>query len=262
MTFPIHAQGISRRYGKTLALRRLDLTVKPGEIVALLGPNGAGKTTTLKILSGILEPTEGEVRIAGHDLFRDAMEAKRQIAYLPDRPHLYERLTAWEFLKFVASLWNLPRYSWEPTAKATMERLFLGEEVDDLIENYSYGMRQKVVFAAGLIHAPRVWILDEPMSGLDPRAAMEMGKILREEAARGCGIFLSTHTLDLAVRFADRLLILDDGRVVAEGSFKELQDHARQIQIREGLPPSEGEQSIEEVFLHFTRGEATAPKIG
>lgn len=256
MSHPVKASGIARRFGRAWALRALDLDVAPGEIVALLGPNGAGKTTTLRILTGLLAPTEGEVRIAGHDLFRDGIAAKRLIGYVPDRPHLYERLTAWEYLRFVAALWRLPKGSWEETARTALARFRLEEEANELLETFSYGMRQKVVFTAGLIHAPKAWILDEPMSGLDPRSAREMGAMLKEEAARGAGILLSTHTLDLAVRLADRLVILDEGAKVAEGTLDELREAADEIHAKaEGAASGTG-TSLEEVFLRLTAASA------
>lgn len=229
-------------YGTHRALAGLDLVVPPGEIYGLLGPNGAGKTTTLKLLVGLLQPQTGEARVAGHDLAGASQAARRAVAYVPDKPFLYERLTAWEYLELVAGLWELAdEAAWRRRAQAELERFGLAENGEDLLESYSLGMRQKMLIIAGLIHEPSVWILDEPMSGLDPRSCRMMRDLLQAEAARGAAVLLSTHTLDTAERLCHRVGIIDHGRLVAEGTLADLQK----------LAGSECGR-LEELFLELT----------
>lgn len=234
----IEARGFSFHYGEFRAVHNLTFTVASGEIVGLLGPNGAGKTTTIKSLVGLLHPRAGEISVAGHDIARRSTEAKRVIAYVPDKPHLYELLSAWEYLEFVAGLWEIE--DWQETAERELRRFDLYDVRDNLLESYSQGMRQKILLISGLIHRPRVWVLDEPMSGLDPRAARMVRDVLRAEATNGAAILLSTHTLDIAERMCDRVIIIDRGEKIAEGTTAALR--------REG-------ERLEDIFMRLT--EAT-----
>lgn len=235
----IEISKLTMSYGTRRAVDALDLTVRAGEVVALLGPNGAGKTTTLSTLSGLLRPQSGVVRISGADVILNPRRARAATAYIPDKPHLYELLTAWEYLEFVAGLWDLPpKGSWRAEVERRLVELGIFQIRHDLIESFSHGMRQKLLLVAGLLHDPDVWILDEPMSGLDPRAARQMQDILRSEATRGAAVLLSTHILDVAERMCDRIAILDHGKKVAEGTIEELRHRQ--------------DERLEDLFLRLT----------
>jgi len=238
---PLEMVGITHRYGALLAVDQLDFTVRPGEILGFLGPNGAGKTTTLRIAAGLLAPTAGEVRIGGASLHREAMTARARFGFVPDKPALYERLTALEFLEFVGALYHVPAREGEARARSILERLELDTGSDLTADAYSLGMRQKLSIAAALLHDPPLVMLDEPLGGLDPRGARALKDLLRERAARGLGVLVSTHLLDVAERLCDRVLILDHGRKRTEGTLAEL---------RAGT-----NASLEDVFLALTRGE-------
>ena len=245
---PLRAQGLVRRYGRHVAVDGLDLTVPPGGILGFLGPNGAGKTTTLRVCAGLLAPHGGTIEIAGVSLARDPRGARRRMGFVPDRPFLYERLNALEFLEFVGALYDVPRRTARARAEALLARLELGDAAHAYIESYSLGMRQKVAVAAALLHEPALVLLDEPLQGLDPRAARALKDLLRERAASGAGVLVSTHLLDVAERLCDRVLILHHGRKVAEGTLDELR--------RQGAPRAEDprmEASLEDVFLALTR---------
>lgn len=238
----INCRSISFSYGSHRALDSLSLDIPSGEIYGLLGPNGAGKTTTIKILVGLLRAGSGSASLCGFDLASDSREAKGLCAYIPDKPHLYERLTAWEYLDFVAGLWGLPDSGgWRETAHRELANWGLAEVGDHLVESYSQGMRQKLLLIAGMIHDPRVWILDEPMSGLDPKSCRMLRDLLIGMASRGAAILLSTHTLDLAERLCHRVGILDGGRLVSEGTLDELRARASSTDAR-----------LEEIFLMTT----------
>jgi ABC-2 type transport system ATP-binding protein len=236
----IHAQGLTKRFGETLAVDALDLAIPPGEIFAFLGPNGAGKTTTIKMMTGLLRPTAGEVAIGGHDIQQAHVEAKALLGYIPDHPYLYEKLTGRDFVHFVGDLHRLPR----PEQTARMEewfRLFsLTQAADQLIENYSHGMRQKLVFTAALLHCPRVIVVDEPMVGLDPKSARIIKRLLRREAERGASVFLSTHQLSVAEEVADRIGIIDRGHLIFLGTLEELRRETH------------GAGTLEDLFLKLT----------
>ncbi|RMH59080.1 MAG: ABC transporter ATP-binding protein [Candidatus Hydrogenedentota bacterium] len=242
------------RYGDTVAVNRLSFTIRRGEIFGLLGPNGAGKTTTLKILGGLLQLQEGAVEAFGFSLEKAPREIKRITAFLPDRPHVYERLTAWEYLAFVASLWNLPENGrWRETARSLLRRLELENDANRLLESFSQGMRQKLMLIAGFIHEPKLWILDEPLTALDPRSARFVRSLLRSEAEKGSCILLSTHILDTAERFCDRIAILDHGSLVAEGTVAELLD-------RSDAAGKKGAPCLEDAFLRLVPQEDTSVK--
>ena len=239
---PLEILGITHRYGSLTAVEALDFTVRAGEILGFLGPNGAGKTTTLRIAAGLLKPTAGEVRIAGASLFAEPMAARAGFGFVPDRPALSERLTAIEFLEFVAALYRVPPETGEPRARALLDHLELDAGSPLTADAFSLGMRQKLSIAAALLHDPPLLMLDEPLGGLDPRGARALKDLLRERAARGFGVLVSTHLLDVAERLCDRVLILDHGRKRTEGTLAEL---------REGKES----RSLEDVFLELTREE-------
>lgn len=231
---------VSKKYGNKLAVDDLDLTIDTGELFAFLGPNGAGKTTTIKMLCGLLFPTSGSIRIAGHDLRSHGQEARRLLAYVPDQPFLYEKLTGREVLQFIADMYAMPREHGRKRMDEMIELFSLGKFIDDLTQNYSHGMRQRTVFAAAFLHEPRVLIVDEPTVGLDPRSVRLLKDILRAEAEKGLTVFLSTHSLDIAEELADRIGVVAQGRLIGCGSLQTLRHQA------------ELDGSLEEVFLKLT----------
>ena len=241
----IEAAGLQKRYGETLAVQGVDLQVQPGEIFGFLGPNGAGKTTTIKMLIGLLRPSAGAARIGGHDIQRDPVAAKSLIGYVPDQPYLPEKLTAREFLEYIAGLYQLDRADARRRGDELLKLFGLAERGDELVGGYSHGMRQKTALAGALLHNPRAFFLDEPTVGLDPRSARLIKDILREVADRGTAVFLTTHILEIAERMCDRVAIISGGRVIATGTLDEL---------RAGHTG----ESLEDIFLALTGGSEEA----
>jgi ABC-2 type transport system ATP-binding protein len=240
----IEAVGLQKSYGETLAVKGVDLQVRPGEIFGFLGPNGAGKTTTIKMMIGLLRPSAGAARIGGFDIQRQPIQAKRLIGYVPDQPYLPEKLTAREYLEFIAGLYQL---DWAEARRRGEEllRLFdLQDRADELVGGYSHGMRQKAALAGALLHNPRAFFLDEPTVGLDPRSARLIKDILRNVAERGTSVFLTTHILEIAERMCDRVAIINGGRVIATGTMEELR--------------GSGGESLEDIFLALTGGSEEA----
>jgi len=237
----IELEHVSRTFGSKLAVDRLDLVVPQGELFAFLGPNGAGKTTTIKMLVGLLRPSAGSVRICGLDRTAAPRETSRLMGYVPDEPYLYEKLTGREFLQFVAEMYGLDRVQAAGRIAREIERFELADFLDELTESYSHGMKQRVVFAAALVHDPRVLVVDEPMVGLDPRSARLTKDLLRASAQAGVTIFMSTHTLDVVEELADRIGIVNHGRLCFLGTVEELQ---RQQKSQD--------RSLEALFLEIT----------
>lgn len=240
----IRLENISKAYGDFVAVSDLSLHVPQGELFACLGPNGAGKTTTIKMLCGLLRPTSGRVVVGGFDLQTQGDEARRLISYVPDQPFVYDKLTGREFLEFIAEV-----YGMEPSRAArrmdeVVELFHLAEFVDELTERYSHGMRQRTVFAAALLHEPKLLIADEPTVGLDPKSIRELKVLLRRLADAGTTVFLSTHTLDIAQELADRIGIIHRGRLIGCGTLGELRAKAAH------------DGSLEDVFLRITETEA------
>jgi ABC-2 type transport system ATP-binding protein len=236
---------VSKRYGAKLAVDRLTLTIPAGELFAFLGPNGAGKTTTIKLLCGLLFPTSGTVRIGGHDVQNDGDHARQMIAFVPDTPFLYDKLTGREFLQFIADMYALPRDRGRQRIDAMIELFSLEPFVDDLTERYSHGMRQRTVFAGALLHEPKILIVDEPTVGLDPKSIRLLKDLLRKEANGGTTVFLSTHSLDVAQELADRIGVVNKGRLIGCGTLDALR-HQADLQ-----------GTLEEVFLKLTEEEET-----
>jgi ABC-2 type transport system ATP-binding protein len=243
----LELDAVVKRYGSFTAVDGVDLEVAPGEIFGFLGPNGAGKTTTIRMIAGILEPTAGTIRVVGRDVTRDPAGAKVHIGYIPDRPFLYEKLSGSEFLRFVAALWGKNGPEVEARADRFLDLFSLSAWKDELIESYSHGMRQKLLIASALIHDPSLVVVDEPMVGLDPRAARLLKDLLRSFVDGGGSVFLSTHTLEVAEALCDRIAIMDRGRVIARGTMDELRAQA-----------DRGEARLEEIFLSVTGGEEVA----
>ena len=252
---PLRIVELTRRFGAVTAVDGVSLEVRPGEIVGFLGPNGAGKTTTLRVCAGLLRADAGDVEVAGVSLAREPLRARARMGFVPDRPFLYDRLSAREFLDFVAALYDVPPDEATTRAEELLRRLDLDEAADDFVESYSLGMRQKVSLAAALLHDPPLTLLDEPLQGLDPRGARVLKDLLRERAARGCGVLVSTHLLEVAERLCDRVVILDRGRKVAEGSLEEL----RGTSGAHGAAGA-GPATLEDVFLSLTRERDQEPR--
>ena len=218
----IDIRNVTKQYGPKVAVKDLSLSVPPGELFAFLGPNGAGKTTTIKMLCGLLFPTTGGVSVGGFDIVTQGDQARALISYVPDQPYLYEKLTGREFLQFTADLYGMPPERTREKIAEAIELFHLDDFADDLTERYSHGMRQRTVFAAALVHEPMLLIADEPTVGLDPKSIRELKTLLRKLADEGMTVFLSTHTLDIAQELADRVGIIDHGRLLACGTFGEL----------------------------------------
>ncbi len=239
----IRTENLTKRFGNTLAVDSLSLKIPAGEIFAFVGPNGAGKTTTIKMLAGLFAPSSGRAFLGGRDIQEDPVGAKKLLGYIPDFPFLYEKLTGWEFLSFVAGIYGLPERETPGLIRSELERLDLTDLAGTLIEGYSHGYRQRLAFAAAFLHRPRILIIDEPMVGLDPRSARLIKDLLRERALRGDTVFMSTHTLSVAEELAHRVGIIHNGRLVACGNLDELRSQAG---VR---------GQLEEIFLKITEEE-------
>lgn len=236
----IELHQVSKRYGTKHAVEELSLTIQQGELFAFLGPNGAGKTTTIKMVCGLLFPTSGTVRVCGYDVVHDGDHARSMLSYVPDQPYLYEKLSGREFLRFISELYGMSRSDADRRIAEMIELFNLQEFVDDLTERYSHGMRQRTVFAAAMVHQPRVLIVDEPTVGLDPKSIRLLKDLLRNEANRGTTIFLSTHSLDVAQELADRIGIVEHGKLIGCGTLATLRKQAAM------------DGSLEEIFLKLT----------
>lgn len=244
--------GVTKRYGRFTAVHTLDLHVPAGRIVGFLGPNGAGKTTTMKMIVGLIRPTAGRVEVDGIDVVADPLAAKARLGYIPDRPNLYPRLTALEYMYFIAGLYRMKRDEAVTRSVSLLTLFGLGEKIDHLVESFSHGMKQRLVMASVLLHRPRLLVVDEPMVGLDPRGARLLKDVLRQEAKNGLTVFLSTHTLEVADEVCDEVAVIDRGTLIAQGTPADLR-------ARTG---AEG-RTLEEVFLRLTDESATpSPAAG
>jgi ABC-2 type transport system ATP-binding protein len=240
----IELQQVTKRYGTKTAVENLDLSIEAGELFAFLGPNGAGKTTTIKLLCGLLFPTAGQVSVGGFDIQRDGEKARQLLSYVPDQPFLYEKLTGREFLQFIADMYGMPRGHGQRRMEEVITTFALDEFVDDLTERYSHGMRQRTVFAAALLHEPKVLIVDEPTVGLDPQSVRLLKNLLRAQADQGVTVFMSTHSLDVVQELADRIGVMNRGKLISCGTLEALRKQA------------ELHGTLEEVFLKLTEEAA------
>jgi ABC-2 type transport system ATP-binding protein len=240
----IELDQVTKVYGSKTAVDRLSLSIPAGELFAFLGPNGAGKTTTIKMMCGLLFPTSGTVKVGGFDLQHDGDRARQSLSYVPDQPFLYDKLTGREFLQFIADMYGMSAAHGRQRIDEMIRLFELGEFVDDLSERYSHGMRQRTVFAAALLHEPRVLIVDEPTVGLDPRSVRLLKDLLRREAEKGNTVFLSTHSLDVAEQLADRIGIVEHGRLISCGTLDCLRKQA------------EVDGPLEDVYLKLTHQAA------
>jgi ABC-2 type transport system ATP-binding protein len=237
---------LQKRYERP-AVDGLDLTVRPGEFYALVGPNGAGKTTTLRMVAGLVAPDAGEIRICGIDVLRDPVAAKQMLGWISDEPMIYDKLTPFEYLEFVAGLWGIDTRDAERRAAELFGWLGLEPHRHERCEGFSKGMRQKVALAGGLVHEPRLIVLDEPLTGLDAGSARQVKRVLRERVDAGATVVMTTHILEVAERMADRIGIIAHGRLIAEGTLDELRRRA-----------GRGETTLEETFLTLVAEQAEA----
>lgn len=244
----IETRGLTKCYGAFTAVDSLDLIVPRGELFGFLGPNGAGKTTTMRMIAGILQPTAGSVRIAGHELKTDPLSAKRALGFIPDRPFIYEKLTGLEFLRFAAGLYGASGKAVEHLGRELLALFDLEPWQDELVESYSHGMRQKLIIAGAFVHQPPVIVVDEPMVGLDPKSSKILKDLFREYTHRGNSVMMSTHTLEVAEGMCDRIGIMQRGKLVACGTMSDL---------RAGTGDDD---ALEDIFLRLT-GENVAREI-
>lgn len=239
----IQTRNLTKRFGPRPAVSDLSLDIEAGEFFCFLGPNGAGKTTTIKMLTGLLHPTEGSAKVGGFDIQREPIEAKRLIGYVPDHPFLYEKLTGREFMRFVAGLYRLPESHLNGLSEELMRQFEISHVADQLVEDYSHGMRQKLSFASCFLHEPKVVIVDEPWVGLDPKNIRFVKDFLKEKTRReGLTVFMSTHTLSIAEELADRIGIIHQGELLHLGTVAEIK----------ALATNPG--TLEDVFLELTEG--------
>ena len=239
----IELVNLQKRFGDLAAVDGIDLAVPRGEFLAVLGPNAAGKTTTIRMIAGLIRPTAGSVAVAGFDVQTDPLEARRRMAYVPDFPFLYDKLTPAEFLRFTGELFDLSPERIDSASSGLIERFSLGPYLNKPIEGLSHGTRQRVAIVSALLHDPEVFVIDEPMVGLDPFHARVVKDVLKDRSAAGMTVFLSTHQLSVAEEMADRIAIMHRGRIVAIGSREELREK------------SGAAGALEESFLALTREE-------
>jgi ABC-2 type transport system ATP-binding protein len=218
----IELERVTKRFGGKIAVKDLSLRLKPGELFAFLGPNGAGKTTTIKLITGLLRPTSGRIRVGGFDVSAQYLSAKRLMAYIPDEPYLYDKLSGSEFLHFIADLYGIRGKRRDLAIGGYVELFAMMDYIDNLIESYSYGMRQRLVISAALLHDPKIIVVDEPLIGLDPQTSRLVCEVFRAEVKKGKTIFMSTHLLSIAEQTADRIGIINDGELIAMGTQDEL----------------------------------------
>lgn len=245
----VELAGFSKHYGDRLAVDALTFTVPPGEIVGLVGPNGAGKTTTLRAIAGIHAPSAGAVRVAGFDVVRQPVDAKRRLALVPDEPALFASLTVWEHMEFTARIYGVRE--WKSAAAALLDEMELGDRRDSLGDELSRGMRQKVAVACALLHDPAVLLFDEPLTGLDPRGIRTLYEAIRRRAAAGAAVILSSHLLGQIEGLCTWFVVMRQGRLLFAGTREEMRDRYAAVG-----------STLEEVFFHLTEGEPVRAMVG
>lgn len=238
----IKIKNLTKKFSNITAIDNLNLDIPQGEIFGFLGPNGAGKTTTIKILTGLLKPTSGEVSLGGYDIIKDPYEAKKISGLVPDIAFLYQKLTGMEFLRFIGDMYEIPISEQARKIPEYLEMFELTTNQDNLIESYSHGMKQKLVMSSVLLHSPKIVFLDEPLVGLDPKGARLFKEIFFNLSARGVTVFMSTHTLEIAEKMCHRIGIIQNGKLTSLGTQEDLQREAKVG------------GSLEDVFLELTGG--------
>lgn len=240
----IELQSVYKSYNESrYAVENVSLVIPKGEIFGFLGPNGAGKTTTIKMITGILRQDQGDIKINGVNISTDPLLAKKQFGYVPDSPDMFLRLKGLEYLNFMADIYDIPREIRKERIEQLAARFELSNVLSDQIQSYSHGMRQKIIIMGVLIHNPEVWILDEPLTGLDPRSSFTLKEMMREHADSGKTVFFSTHVLEVAEKLCDRVAIINKGKILFTGSMQEIKEQFKQ------------DQSLEKMFLELTENE-------
>ncbi|WP_459481792.1 ABC transporter ATP-binding protein [Clostridium saccharoperbutylacetonicum] len=240
----IRIDNITKSYNGTYkAVDNLNLQINDGEIYGLLGPNGAGKTTTIKMITGIIAPTNGIIEINNINISKDPIKAKEQFGYVPDSPDMFLRLTGIEYLNFMADVYGVSKEDREERILEMSKRFGMESALGDKIQAYSHGMRQKIVLIGVMIHNPKVWILDEPMTGLDPKAAFILKEMMREHADAGNTVIFSTHVLEVAEKICDKVAIINKGQLIFNGTLENMHDKFKE------------NESLEEMFLEMTEDE-------
>ncbi len=237
----IEIKNVSKSYVKgKKSVDGLDLEIKNGEIFGFLGPNGAGKTTTIRMITGILEPDDGDILVDGHSIRKEPLEAKKNFGFVPDSPDMFLKLKGIEYLNFLAEVYKVPLNERKERIESLTKKFEIYDELNNNIESYSHGMRQKIVICGALISNPKNWILDEPMTGLDPKASFDLKEMMRNHVKQGNTVFFSTHILDVAEKLCDRVGIINKGKLVFVGTFDEMKEKFKE------------ETSLEELFLEIT----------
>ncbi|MBL69459.1 MAG: ABC transporter [Verrucomicrobiales bacterium] len=260
----IEFRNLVKKFGDLVAVDHINLTVKSGEFFCVLGPNAAGKTTSIKMLTGLIRPTEGQVRVCGFDVQEEPVEVRKRLAYVPDFPFLYDKLTPLEFFRFTGRLFGMEEDLMDNRTRDLIPRFSLDPYIDLSIESLSHGTRQRIAIVSALMHAPDVFVLDEPMVGLDPHHARVLKDVLRERATAGMTVFLSTHQLSVAEEMADRIGIIHNGQLIAAGTKEDLREQAGNDGALEDTflaLTREDESTVETQMrqLHQERGPETAP---
>lgn len=240
----IELVNVNKSYnGSIKAVDDLSLTINDGEIFGFLGPNGAGKTTTIKMITGVINPDNGQIRVNGINNREKPLEAKKQFGFVPDSPDMFLRLKGIEYLNFMADMYDVPNDLRKQRIQTLADRFEMRSALSDAIQSYSHGMRQKIVIMGVLIHEPAVWILDEPMTGLDPRSSFILKEMMREHADSGRTVFFSTHVLEVAEKICDRVAVINRGKILFCGTLEEMREHFK------------GNESLEKMFLEMTENE-------
>jgi len=240
----IELANVSKSYGGIVkAVDSVDLTIRNGEVFGFIGPNGAGKTTAIKLITGILNPDSGTITLNGVDIGSSPIEAKKQFGFVPDSPDMFLRLKGIEYLNFMADIYGISAEDRKKRIQALSERFDISKALGDQIQSYSHGMRQKIVIIGVLIHEPSIWILDEPMTGLDPKSSFILKEMMREHAEKGNTVFFSTHILEVAEKICDRVAVINKGKIIFVGTLNEMRDHFK------------GNESLEKMFLEMTEDE-------